>query len=175
MTDTDTATGDPMLDDEWLAPPARRSRLRIALVVTLAAAVCFLAGALAQKHLGAETAAETAAGPPGFAGGGLPEGLPEGIGQDGFPGGGAPSTSTGDEATADDTGESVIGEVIKVRGDVWVVEDLGGNRHEVEVSTDTDVVRETTIEPAQVEVGDPVDIAGTTSDGRLVADEVTLR
>lgn len=29
--------------------------------------------------------------------------------------------------------------------------------------------------PSQVEVGDPVDITGTESDGRLQADDVTLR
>lgn len=172
---TDTVSDDPMLDEEWLAAPAPRSRLRVVLVVTLAATVCFLGGALVQKHLGTEDAAATAAGPAGFGGGQLPEGLREGMDQGGFPGGSVPGSSADGDTATDDAGESVIGEVVRVRGDVWIVEDLGGERHEVEVGDDTDVVRETSVEPEQVEVGDPVDIAGTASGGRLQADEVTLR
>lgn len=166
---TDTVIDDPMLDEEWLAAPAKRSRLRALLVVALAATVCFLGGALVQKHFGT-TSTSTAAGPGGFTGGQLPEGMPTGIPEglaQGFP------QSTG--TTTDDDTESVIGEVVEVRGDVWIVEDLGGKRHEVQVGDDTDVVRETGIKPSQVEVGDPVDITGTQSDGRLQADDVTLR
>ncbi len=32
--------------------------------------------------------------------------------------------------------------VVEVRGDVWIVEDLGGERHEIKVGDDTDVIRE---------------------------------
>lgn len=172
---TDSVIDDPMLDDEWLAAPAKRSRVRAVLVVALAAAVCFLGGALVQKQFGTASASE-AAGPAGFGGGQLPEGLPEGMGQGGFPGGGVPDApeDTGG-TTADDPSASVIGEVVEVRGDVWIVEDLGGERHQVEVGDDTDVVRETSVKPDQVKVGDPVDVTGTNSDGRLQADEVTLR
>ena len=163
---TETVTDDPMLDDEWLAAPAKRSRLRGVLVVALAASMCFLGGALVQKELGtASTSA--AATPSGFPGGQLPEGLPEGLAQGGLPGDVA--TTTDDDTT------SVIGKVVEVRGDVWVVEDLGGTRHEVQVGDDTDVVREKRLKPSQVKVGDPVDVTGTDSDGRLQADEVTLR
>jgi len=162
---TDTVIADSMLDDEWLAAPVERSRFRAVLVVALAAALCFLGGALVQKQFGTDSSAEAATGPAGFGGGQLPDGLPEGIGQGGFPGG----------TTSDDAGESVIGEVVEVRGDVWIVEDLGGERHQVKVGDTTDVTRETSIKPAQVEVGDPVDVTGTTSDGQLQADEVTLR
>ncbi|MFA6576901.1 MAG: hypothetical protein WCS84_15875 [Nocardioides sp.] len=164
---TDIVIDDPMLDDEWLAAPQKRSRLRTLLVLALAAAVCFLGGALVQKHYGTASTSAAAAGPSGFAGGQLPEGLPEGFAQGGLP---------ADVGTAtDDDSQSVIGEVVEVRGDVWIVEDLGGNRHEVQVGDATDVVRESSITPSQVKVGDPVDITGTDSDGRLQADEVTLR
>lgn len=166
---TDTVIDDPMLDEEWLAAPVKRSRLRALLVVALAATVCFLGGALVQKHFGtASTSA--AAGPGGFTGGQLPEGIPtgmpEGLAQGGFP---------ADTGTTDDDTQSVIGELVEVRGDVWIVEDLGGKRHEVQVGDDTDVVRESSIRSSQVKVGDPVDITGTESDGRLQADDVTLR
>lgn len=164
---TQTATDDPMLDDEWLAAPAKRSRLRGVLVVALAASVCFLGGALVQKELGTASTSGAAAVPSGFPGGQLPEGLPEGLGQGGLP---------GDQATTtDDDTESVIGKVVEVRGNVWIVEDLGGTRHEVQVGDDTDVVRESRLKPSQVKVGDPVDVTGTDNDGRLQADEVTLR
>ena len=164
---TDIVIDDPMLDDEWLAAPKKRSRLRTLLVVALAAAVCFLGGALVQKHYGTASTSAADAGPGGFAGGQLPEGLAEGLAQGGLP---------ADVGTAtDDDSQSVIGEVVEVRGDVWIVEDLGGNRHEIQVGDATDVVRESSIKPSQVKVGDPVDITGTDNDGRLQADEVTLR
>ena len=67
------------------------------------------------------------------------------------------------------------GEIVQIRGDVWIVEDLGGRRHKITVGDETDLTRETSIKPAQVKVGDPVDITGTNSDGQLQANEVTLR
>ena len=169
---TDSVTDDPMLDEEWLAAPVKRSRLRAVLVVILAAAVCFLGGAMVQQHFGTSAGAETAAGRAGFAGGQLPAGLPEG----GFPGL-APGASNGaaDSPAAADDAEAVIGTVVEVRGEVWIVEDLGGKRHRITVGEDTDVVRETSIQPNAVKVGDPVDVSGTTSNGQLQANEVTLR
>lgn len=167
---TDTVIDDPMLDDAWLAAPVRRSRLRGVLVVALAAAVCFLGGALVQKHYGA-TDASAAAGPAGFGGAqfpaGGPEGMPAGAAQEGLPDRGT--------STEDDTSRSVIGELVEVRGDLWIVEDLGGKRHEVQLNDDTDVIRESSIKPSQVRRGDPVDITGTEGDGRLQADDITLR
>jgi hypothetical protein len=165
---TDTAIDDPMLDEEWLAAPAKRSRLRLMLTLVLAAALCFLGGALVQQRFGTDSAAATATGPTGFTGGQLPEGVPEGIDLPGA------SDDAGGANTDDDAG-SVIGKVVRIRGDVWIVQDLGGRRHEITVGDDTDLTRETTIESAQVKVGDPVDITGTDSGGRLQADEVTLR
>ena len=47
---------DPVLDEEWLAAPRRRSRLRLALAATLAAALCFLGGVLVQQQLGTASA-----------------------------------------------------------------------------------------------------------------------
>ena len=108
----------------------------------------------------------------------LPEGLPEGIGQGGFPGSGGGLPGPSDDAggaTTDNASQSVIGEVIQIRGDVWIVKDLGGKRHKITVGDDIDVTRETSIKSAQVRVGDPVDITGTNSDGQLQANEVTLR
>lgn len=175
---TQNVIDDPMLDEEWLAAPAKRSRLRLVLVVVLAAAACFLGGALVQKNLGgAETASGAAAGPAGLGGGQLPEGLPEG----GFPAG-APGDMPGGNAEQDASGdaegsdsESVIGEVVEIRGDVWIVEDLGGNRHEVKVGDGTDIVRETEVDAADVHVGDPVDIAGTASNDQIDASDIILR
>lgn len=169
---TDTVIDDPMLDEEWLPAPVKRSRPRAVLVVILAAAVCFLGGAMLQKHFGTSSDPGTAAGPAGFAGGQLPAGLPEG----GFPGVGSGTVDgTADSPTGADEAESVIGTVVKVRGEVWIVEDLGGKRHRITVGDDTDVVRETSIQLTAVKVGDPVDVSGTTSNGRLEANEVTLR
>jgi hypothetical protein len=103
--------------------------------------------------------------------------LPEGGGQPaggGLPAGGtgAPAAGTGD--TADDT-EAVVGTVVSIDGDVWVVEDLGGERHEVRVTDESDLVRETPLTPEEVAVGDRVDISGTTTEGHLTAEDVTLR
>ncbi len=172
MTDTDTVIDDPMLDEEWLAAPVKRSRLRVALAVVLVVALCFLAGAMVQKHFGVGSAVESATGPGGFAGGQLPAGLPEG----GFPGG-APGASEGaaDNSAGADGAKSVIGKVVEVRGEVWIVEDLGGRRHRIKVGDDTDIVREARIDVSGVKVGDPVDVSGTTSNGRLQAIEVILR
>ena len=169
---TETVLDDPMLDEEWLAAPVKRSRLRTVLVVTLAAAVCVLGGATIQQHFGESATAGAAAGPGGFPGGQLPAGLPEG----GFPGG-LSGTSDGDSesaAGADET-ESVIGELVEVRGEIWIVQDLGGKRHRIQVGDDTDVVRETRIQLTEVSEGDLVDVSGAADNDRLQATEVTLR
>lgn len=187
MTDTSvhptTETAPDAWDEEWLAAPAeRRSRLRLGLVVALAAAVCFLGGALTQKHLGAQASTGAVAGP---GAGRVPEGLPAGFGEGGFPGAGR-GTDTGTGAgtidgtdgadgAGEDAEEAVIGVLVEVRDGVWVVEDLGGTRHEVAVSDDTEITRESRVDAADVEVGDSVDVRGQQDDGGLTADEVTLR
>jgi hypothetical protein len=176
---TTSVSDDTMLDEAWLAAPRHRSRLRIGLAALLAASVCFLGGTLVQKHFGAEASA-TAAGPGGLPSGvgDFPEGLPEGFpaGGGGMPGGDTGGTGdaggTGD--TEDDT-DAVVGTVVSIDGDLWTVEDLGGTKHQVRVTDDSDLVRETTLTADQVAVGDSVDISGTTSDGQLTAADVTLR
>lgn len=165
-----TTADDTMLDEEWLAAPRKRSRARLVMASALVASLCFLGGALTQKHLGADEAA--AAGP-----GGLPAGIPEGLGAgmpDGFPGGqqGAAAPSAGAAADAED---QVIGTVVEKKGDVWVVEDLGGTRHDVSVTDDTQVVREARLTPSRVKAGDRVQITGVTSNDRLQAADITLR
>lgn len=150
---TDQVT-DPLLDHEWLAAPAKRSRGRTALVVLLAACVCFLGGALVQKHWGSSGDAAATAGPPSMSGLQLPQGVPQQ----------APGAAT--NATDTSNGTSVVGEVVAVRDGVWIVEDLGGTRHRIAVGELTDVVRESAVGLGEVEVGDTVDISG---------DSVTLR
>lgn len=169
---TNTIDDDTMLDEEWLAAPKKRSRLRLVMVAGLVASVCFLGGALAQKHLGGDDAA--AGGPAGF-----PAGMPAGFGGEagGLPGAspqgtGSASTEPESEASTDD---QVIGTVIEKNGAVWVVEDLGGKRHEVTVAKDTQVVRESRLTPSRVKAGDRVQISGAQLDGRLQAADITLR
>ena len=163
---------DSLLDDEWLAAPTKRSRLRVVLAGVLVASLCFLGGMLVQKQWGTESTG-TAAGPGGLpagfpgAGGALPDGA------SGFPGAGSGQQGTDSDA-ADDT-DAVIGKVVEIHGDTWIVEDLGGERHTINVGDDTDVVREQHLGPADVKQGDTVNVTGTTVDGDLNADEVTLR
>jgi hypothetical protein len=170
-----SVSDDTMLDEAWLAAPRHRSRLRLGLATLLAASLCFLGGALVQKHFGAE-ASGTAAGPAGMPTGasGFPEGFPGAGGQ--LPGGatGGTGDTGGTTETEDDTG-AVVGTVVSIDGDVWTVEDLGGERHKVRVTDDSDLVRETPLTPDQVAVGDLVDVSGTTADGQLTAEDVTLR
>ena len=70
MTQTDTrpSTTSTLLDEEWLAAPRRRSRLRVLLAAALAAALCFLGGVEVQQRYGTETTTTS----------GLPDGFPWG-------------------------------------------------------------------------------------------------
>ena len=172
MTDTahDNVVDDPILEEEWLAAPTQRSRLRLALAAVLVAALCFLAGAMVQKQYGASDAAASglpagAVSPP--QGGAFP-----GAGTGGFP----TTTDSGGGSTDDADAEAVIGTVVAIDGDVWVVKDLGGKRHRVAVGDDASLVHESALERSQVRVGDSVDITGSTiSGGRWAADKVTVR
>lgn len=164
---TSTHDDDAMLDDEWLAAPRKRSRVTAVIAATLTASVFFLGGSLTQKHLGGDDAAAT--GPGGLAGG-IPEGFPAG---GGFPGGA--EQGTGPSPAQADAEEQVIGTVIKKNGTVWVVEDLGGKRHEITVAQDTQVVRETELTPTKVKAGDRVQITGVERNDRLQAADITLR
>jgi hypothetical protein len=166
---------DQVLDDEWLAAPRRRSRVRLVLAGVLAASVCFLGGALTQKHFGADQGSR--ASPVGGAGlpAGPPEGFPQGAG--GFPGTGGSPGQQESAAPSDqpDSADAVIGNVVEIRGNTWLVEDLGGERHQVTVTDDTDITREESLTASQVTKGDTVNITGSSTGGRLAADHVTLR
>jgi hypothetical protein len=173
-----TTPDDPMLDEEWLAAPRHRSWTRHILTALLAGTLCFLGGTLVQKHFGTSTADPV--GPDGLAtqgAGGPPAGFPGG--QEDFPGAlqGLPTEGSADESgdANDESAGAVVGTVVRIAGDAWVVEDLGGDRHRIRITDDTDVVRETSLTPDQVAVGDRLDISGTTSDGQLQAEAVTLR
>lgn len=173
VADSSTDPSTDVLDEEWLAAPTRRSRLRIVLTVLLAASLVFLAGVEVQRNFGAasSTASAATAGFPDLAGAGgeLPPG---------FPGSGAagetqPET-TDDGASGDET--AVIGTLQSVKGDVWTIKDLGGQVHKVTVSETIRVVRESDVDPADVETGATVDIAGTTDDaGDVTATSITIR
>jgi len=158
-----------LLDEEWLVTPTHRSRLRAALVVLLAASLVFLAGVEVQRHFGSASSASTSAATGAFPGGGLPSGLPAAGGPQGTQPDASVSPGAGDEA-------AVIGTVASVKGDVWTIKDLGGTLHEVTVSSTVRIVRESSVDPAEVETGATVDIAGTTGDdGQVTATTITLR
>jgi hypothetical protein len=167
-----TVSDDLSLDEEeWLAAPRRRSRLRLGLSALLAASLCFLGGALVQKHLGAEPAA-SAAGPGSLPGAGT---FPGGVSFEGAPTGTGSSAGPVQADPDEEERDAVVGTVVSIDGETWVVEDLGGQRHEVRVTDDAHLVRETGLNPDQVAVGDRVDITGTTADDQLTAEDVTLR
>jgi hypothetical protein len=173
---TDIHVHDPGRDDEavladaWLATPPSRSRLRSVLLGLLAASLVFLGGVLTQKYLGT-TPATSATGEPGQLPGGAQ--LPDGVQ---LPEGGAFPGAATDAAPADGAGDdAVIGTVVAVRGDTWVVEDLGGQRHRVRVAAATDVVREAEVAVEDVVEGARVDISGATDRGLLRAEDVTVR
>lgn len=167
-----TTADDTMLDEEWLAAPRKRSRSRLVMASALIASLCFLGGALTQKTFGVDDAAAAAPG-------GLPPGMPEGLGAgslpSGFPGAGGQGSDAPTTDAGSDTEEQVIGTVLEKNGDVWVVEDLGGTRHDVAVTDDTAVVRETRLTPARVRTGDRVQITGASRDDQLQASDITLR
>lgn len=171
-----TMTDDDVLADAWLAEPRRRSRWRRVLLVSLASSLVFLGGVEVQKQFGTAPASAARAG--GF-GAGMPAGFPAG-GPGGFGGGTGSST---DAATGGSTGSTtgspdaaaVIGTLVAIDGDVWTVEDLGGTRHEITV-TSARVNREERIDVAAVEVGATVDITGAEKkNGSLSASSVTVR
>ena len=140
------------------------------LVVLLAAALVFLGGVEVQRHFGATSSSNDSAATGAFPGGGLPTGFPAG-----GPQGAQPDTS-GSESSGSADEAAVIGTVESVDGDVWTIKDLGGNVHKVTVPSTVRIVRETSVDPAEVETGATVDIAGTSGDdGQVTATTITLR
>lgn len=168
-----TMTDDDVLADAWLAEPRRRSRWRRVLLVSLASSLVFLGGVEVQKQFGT---APASAAPAGGFGSGRPEGFPAG-GLGGFGGGAgsSPGAATGGTTGSPDAASAVIGTVVAIDGDVWTVEDLGGTRHQITV-TSARVNREERIDAAAVEVGATVDITGAEKkNGSLTASVVTVR
>ena len=156
-----------VMDDAWLAAPVKRSRLRLVLVVTLVAAVVFLAGVQVQKRYGVagSGAAAAAAAPGGSPGGGPPAGFAPPVG-----------ATTGDQTAADADATAVIGTVVSVEHGVWTVEDLGGTTHEITVDATVRIVQESPLAADDVADGTTVDISGTTDDqGRVTATSITVR
>src|SRR4051794_35883392 len=170
MTEAETQTPADLLDEEWLAAPSRRSRLRAALVVLLAAALVFLAGVEVQRRYGAASSAADSAATPSFPRGGLPTGFPGGGPQ------GIQSVPTASATSGSADQASVIGTVESVKGDVWTIKDLGGKVHKVTVDTTVRIVRETSVDAADVVAGATVDVTGTSgADGAVTATTITLR
>lgn len=164
-----------LLDEEWLSAAPRRSRTRMVLLGALVLAAAFLGGVQVQRHYGADSSAGTSSG-------GLPTGMPSG-----FPaGGGFPGATTGGTTTGSGQGSGggsgssassqVIGTVVSVTGDTWTVKDLGGTKHTITVDSETRIVREETVDPADVSTGTTVDISGAPgSSGDVTATTITLR
>ena len=176
MTTSDTEASyaedhepDDVLDEEWLASTQRRSRFRSVLVLTLAAAVVFLGGVLVQQEFGSADSAETSTG--------LPEGFPQGMpGGGGFPSG-MPTSGSGPSGPATaETRTSIVGKVVAIDGDVWTVEDLGGTTHQIVVTDDADIVRETKVSAADVDIDTTVDInLSDDESGTDTASDIVLR
>jgi hypothetical protein len=162
----DTATFG--LDDPWLAEPPKRSKLRLVLVILLAAAVLFYGGVEMQKRYGTASSAAATGLPTGFT---PPDGA--NLPSDGqFPGGGTGDDSTGDQGT----GTSVIGTVVSLKGDRLVVKDFGGKKHTIVLDSDVRVVLETAGSADDVTRGSTVQVDGQADDqGQVTATTITVR
>lgn len=176
-----------LLDEPWLADTHRRSRARVVLLALLSAALVFLAGAQVQRHFGATSSQSGAAATIPASGTGFPGGIPSGAGIPGASGnipgggGGAAQGSVGDESdqgtVGDGTGSAaVIGEVVSVKGDTWIVKDLGGKKHTVTVASSTTVVRQQHVSARTVKPGQTVNVSGAARDGnRISAATITVQ
>jgi hypothetical protein len=168
------------LDDPWLAEPAKRSRLRLVLVVLLAAALVFYAGVEVQRRYGTAAAANATAGP--AAEGFTPPDSASFPGGGQLPGGGAPSesTDTGNQGSAGlDTSTvigTVIGTVVALKGKKLVVEDFGGTKHTITLGADVRVVLETAGNSDDLKRGSTVQVNGQADDqGQVTATTITTR
>jgi hypothetical protein len=173
---TQQGTATLGLDDPWLAEPPQRSRLRLLLVVLLAAALVFYVGVEVQRRYGAATGTDAASGP--LSGGFTP---PDGAA---FPGGGqlpgggtgTDSTDTGNQGSADPGATTVIGRVVSLKGDKLVVEDFGGTRHTITLGAQVRVVLETAGSSDDVKRGITVQVSGQADDqDQVTATTITVR
>jgi hypothetical protein len=172
-----------ILDAEWLAAPARRSRLRLGLIAVLTVLLVFLGGVLVQKHWGADSSGTTASGAPsGFPGGGTGSFPSGGFPSGGLPGGGSGQSagSTGNDGTTGSGGSTsatpaVIGTLTAVHGHTWTVKDLGGHAHTVKVTDATTVTRPLGVSSDPIHAGAGITVQGTTHGRTVTATAVTLR
>jgi hypothetical protein len=124
-----------------------------------------------QKQFGAaetEAAASPfAQGIPQDPGGSLPEGLS-------LPSDGSQERTDAPDDQAD--AQSVIGTLVRRSDSTWVVEDLGGTRHRIEVSDTVRVTRESQVSAEDVATGTTVNVTGdATESDTLNATEITVR
>ena len=160
----DTATFG--LDDPWLAEPPKRSKLRLVLVILLAAAVVFYGGVEMQKRYGTGSSAAATGLPTRFT-------PPDGAGQ--LPGGATGDDSTDDQGTGSSDSSSVIGTVVSLKGNRLVVRDFGGTKHTIVLGSDVRVVLETTGSAEDVKRGSTVQVDGQADDeGQVTATTITV-
>ena len=182
----DEPTEDDLVDDAWLQSTKKKSRARTWLLVGLAAAVVFLGGVVVQRELGS-TPSGSAASPAALPGGGQ---LPEGLSAGQLPGGGqlpdggevpGGSLGSGESPSADGTADTsaatadtVIGKISRIRGDDWVITDLGGERHPARIADDATLTAPYGA-AGGVRVGSTVTVAGSTVSGVLTVHSITVR
>lgn len=153
------------LEDPWLAEPPRRSRLRLVLVVMLAAALLFYAGVEVQKRYGAATTSATTG--PQTSTFTPPDGAA-------FPGG--DPTDAGNQGSADSGATTVIGTVVSLKADKLVVEDFGGTKHTITLGADVRIVLETAGISDDVKRGSTVQVSGQADEqDHLSATTITVR
>ncbi len=151
-------------DEEF--PSARSSRrtrsIRLLLIGGIVAGVAFTAGVTVEKRTGD---ASTNAFPPGLgAGGALPAGLSSLLGG-GAGAGAAPASSA-----------AVVGTVIAVDADVITVEDLGGNRYQIQTSPTTTITATRPLTSDELVPGQSVSVTGTKhTDSTVDATAITAR
>ena len=164
-TQSESMQSESVLDDAWLAEPRKRPRLRMALVVLLAAALVFFAGVQVQKTYGAaDTGSAAATGP--LAGSFTP---PSGAA---FPGGGPTDQSTGQDPGS----TSVIGTVVSLKGTTLKVKDLGGKTYTISLGDRVRIVVEKQGKTSDLKAGSTVQVAGQTdAQGGVTATTITIR
>jgi hypothetical protein len=167
----DQTDATEVLDPEWLAAPARRSRSRTTLLAVLAVLLVFFGGVEVQKRWGSSDGATggalpgTLTRPQGVTFGGAPT-------QQGSSPGGADSTSTSSGGT---TTPAVIGTLTRIRGHIWTVKDLGGTTHAVRVTSTTTLTRALDEATAPVATGSHVVVQGTAHGHAVTASAVIVR
>jgi hypothetical protein len=149
-----------VLDAAWLAAPRRRSRLRVGLLALLAVLLVFLGGIEVQKRWGAGTTSRPAVGGPGAAARAFT----------GFSSSGV-STPKGSVSTT----PAVIGTLTRINGRTWIVTDLGGTAHTVELTASTTLTRAASRATRAIHTGSSVTVQGSAHGRTVTATAITLR